>query len=297
MSDQEIGEEFTEEEQAALDAMEADTAPVTKEEQSEAKPEEAPQEETKEDEPAEGEEKPVFKSTREDKPPEGFVPHQAMHAERVKRQEAEGRIADLEARLAKLETPPEQEPQYVDPLEDPEGFRKWAEHNKGQQDQRWQDQQKAQEAQQKQQAEFAELQRFEDEFKGDNPDYEDAVMHLMRSRQTELAAQGYDANAIAGQISHEARGVFDAAKAAGLNPAEIIYMRAKKAGYRTPEPEKPSQPAEKMQALETAQKNTQGLGATGGPAQGKLTVEQIANMSEEELANLPEDQFRQAMGG
>lgn len=292
MEEQQLGESLTAEEQAALSEMEADE--VVLEEPKEATTE-APAEEGKTEETPEAKE-PEFKSVREDKPPEGFVPHQAMHAERLKRQEAEAKYAALEARLAKLETPEEAPPQWVDPLEDPEAHRKWSEWNLQQTNKKIEDFQQQQAAQQKQLQETREVAEYEAQFKATTPDYSEAVQFLVDTRANELRGYGYDDATIRNQISVEARGLFEASKAAGLNPAQLVYLRAQEAGWKKPQP-KPAEPAQRMAALSEAQKNTQGLGSTGAPAQGQLTVEQLADMSEAELAKLSEDQIRAVMGG
>ena len=127
-------EELTSEEAAALEAMKNDTGEGIEQEQKAQEAEQKEQEssdaeEVREQDPQDGRQEEVkaeFKTSRE-KPPEGYVPHQAMHAERLKRQELEKKIEALEAKL----TPQEQPPQYVDPLEDPEGFRNYDEYRQG----------------------------------------------------------------------------------------------------------------------------------------------------------------------
>ena len=125
-----------------MSAMEADTAPVTAEEQQQAAEEKAAESEVEQKEEA-----PEFKSSRneeidwasltdhqkaevtryirEGKPPEGFVPHGAMHQERVKRQEMERKLAELEAQIKPAE---EAVPEWKDPIEDPAGHRAWTEY-------------------------------------------------------------------------------------------------------------------------------------------------------------------------
>jgi hypothetical protein len=104
---------------------------------------------------------------------------------------------------------------------------------------------------------------------------------------------GYGDQEIVAQIQQDANGIFNAAQASGMNPAELLYLRAKSAGYQPQQTE-----AKKMEAQATAQKQTQGLGSGGGAAQsGKYTAAQLAEMSEDELAKVPDDQLAAAFGG
>lgn len=97
-----------------------------------SEPEETQVEEPKGDVVAETEETPGVDASTPEKEPEPAstdveppstdnkeVPVAALVDERVKRQAAESKIADLEAKLAAQAEPPKQ----VDPLEDPEGFK------------------------------------------------------------------------------------------------------------------------------------------------------------------------------
>lgn len=289
-------QEFTAEEQAAMDAMKADTTPEP-EVADEPQPEDQPQADPGDEQPKE----PEFKSSREkpaEKPPEGFVPHQAMHAERMKRQELEKRLAELEAKLPKPEA--EQPPQWVDPLVDPEGFRKYDEWRAKQADEKIAQidrtlKERAETAQRVRRA--AEL---EAEFASETPDYPQATAFLHKARVSELASMGYAPDQIDAQLRQDALGLFSAAQQIGMNPAELLYIRAQRAGYTPPPKEKPPEmpsEAERVVALDKAQKQTQGLGSASGPQMGQLTARDLAAMSEAELAKVPADVKRRAMGG
>lgn len=291
-------EELTAEESAALEAMQADIAPVDppKAEESAA---DASQERSAEDvsKPAEGE--PEFKSARtEEKPPEGYVPHGALHAEREKRKEADKRAEEFERRLAALEKPAEEEPQYVDPLVDPEGFRKYDEWRQKMIDQKF-DQINQQSTQQSQQTQrLQQAAQAEQQFMEKTPDYMPTVKAMADARAKELYGMGMTGPEIQAQMAKDANAIFDAANAIGMNPAELAYMRAKGMGVKTVDPA-PAQPtdAEKVVALAEAQKQTQGLGKSGGEQGGQLTAAQLADMSEEDLKNVSEADIRRAMGG
>lgn len=292
-------EQLTPEEAQALEAMEQDTAPVTEDEQAKAETPEPDQTEPNPVEPEGGDPKdPEFKSARaSEKPPEGFVPHQAMHAERVKRQELERRLADLEKQR---EADPE--PQYVDPLEDPEGHRRWAEHQSNMTRQQIEAVNNQIAEQNRQQALAQEITRSEAEFSAKTPDYRDAIRHLEQATLQGYQNAGYDQQEAIAAVQRDAMGLIQAAKQIGMNPAELAYIRAQSAGYRKTDvkPEQPTgQPsdADKMAALSKAQQATEGLNSSGAPQSGQLTVKALADMSEDELAELSEADFKKVMGG
>lgn len=296
---------LTTEERDAMTAMEADTASVADEEQ-------AASAETPAEDPA-----PEFKSTRaapewdklsdeqregvarflDGKPPPGLVPHQSMHAERMKRQELERRLAEIEA----AKTPAEAPPEWKDPIEDPEGHRKWEEYglNKARED--------AIAEFRKQQTQDAERQervmradQAETEFTRTQPDYPQATDYLARARASQLYQMGYGENEIMAQLRTEANLVYDSAVAAGVNPAALIYIKAQQFGYKPTQAAPAQQPtdAQRIAHFADTQQRTRGAGNAGGSAQqGELTMAQLADMSESELMKLPADVRRKAMGG
>lgn len=308
-------EQLTSEEAQALKEMESDTGEETTEQTTEADGQKADEgtdpaaaaesEEQAEPDSEGGEEdpQPEFKSNR-DKPPEGYVPHGALHAEREKRKALEQQIADLQEWKKSQEKPAEEAPQYVDPIEDPEGFRKWAEYNQGQTREQIEAEQKQRQEEQAARQRVERAQQLEQQFAEKTPDYQDAVQWLSQQRVSELRGMGYGDEEVAQQIRKDANGIFDAAEAAGMNPAEILYYRAKSAGFEAKpsqeqqQQERRQQEEQKMQAQATAQQQTQGLGSGGGASQGNgYTAEQLASMSETDFAKLSEEDIRQAMGG
>lgn len=294
-----MSEELTAEESAALEAMKTDTGEGIEQEQAEQEQSAKEAEDAPEvREQGEGRQEEVeFKSARE-KPPEGMVPHQAMHAERVRRQEAERALQELRERLDRLEKPAEEAPKWVDPLEDPEGFRKydeWRVNNlEAQLKQQQEAQQKAQQAQQRQ----MDAARQENEFRANTPDYDQALQHLYTETMQGMMQQGYSQQEAQAQISQQVNAIYDAATAAGFNFGEMLYLRAQKAGYKN-QPQQSE--AEKITRLAEAQQKTQGLGsAGGGKQQGALTADQLASMSDAEFDKAMRErpaEVRRAMGG
>lgn len=297
-------EELTAEEQAALEAMQSEGKPTEDPESTPSEPEpdtrsdpveevEAAVSDLEAKAPEQDEPEPI--EPKKQAPPEGYVPHGAMHAERTKRQELERKLAELEARLPKPEE--EKPPQYVDPLEDPEGFRRYDEHQrKMAQDRLDQMEQSRQQAiQQRERVE--EAARLEQEFAQKTTDYPDAVQHLHSARVQQLREAGFSDQEINQQVRQDAESVFDAAKQIGMNPAQLLYLRAQEYGYRKAAPGVPDE-GQKIEALASAQRNTQGLGNVGGGEQkGQLTIAQLAEMSEAELAKVPEEDIARLMGG
>jgi hypothetical protein len=285
--------------------METDTplevADEPKGENEEPQAEAAPQEDAAE--PVEGEQaqNPVFKSQRE-KPPEGFVPHQAMHAERIKAREASAKVEALEARLAELESkanPEQPAPEYVDPLVDPEGYRAWAEHQNTATNEKLEALQQAQQQQAQQRALVARVRQYDEQYAAQNPDYADASQFLMQARTEELAQAGYSQQQIQAQLRNDVITMLQSGEAMGMNPAELAFMRAQSLGWSKKTPQPAQQEAQQqIQATAAAQEATRGVGSvTGGEQSGRLTATQLAEMSEAEFMKLSEDEIARAMGG
>lgn len=290
-------EELTPEEAEMLDVMARDDVPEPQEEVKEQAEETTTEAETPEDFAkeldAEGGDgpKPEFKSSRnEEKPPEGFVPHQAMHAERMRRQELERKLEAIEAKLA---APPEQPPQYVDPLEDPEGHRRYVDYHNQQNQRSVEALQRQIQVQQAQQHIAQSVAQAEQQFMAQKADYNDAIRFLQETRTRELTSQGYDPVAARQQMSRDAMGIYQAAQQMGMNPAEMAYMRAQSLGYT---PKQAQNEAKKVEALAKAQEQTSGISGSGAPQKGKLTLQALAEMSEKELAEIPEQEIRKVMG-
>ena len=106
---------------------------------------------------------------------------------------------------------------------------------------------------------------------------------------------GYSQQEAMQQMQQDAQAIFQASKQIGMNPAELAYQRAMSLGFKKTDV-KPDE-AQKVQALAKAQEATEGLNSTGEAQGGKLTVKALAEMSEQELAELPEAEFKNVMGG
>ena len=281
---------LTPEETQHLEAMQVETDPEPSAEPVTAEPVSA------EPQAPEGA-TPEFKSARAlEKPPEGFVPHQAMHAERMKRQELERRLEQLESQ----QTPADEPPKYVDPLEDPEGYRKYDEYHRNKVMETVQRQQQTVQQQQVMQQRASTAAAAEAEFVKTTPDYHQAAQFIHQARINQLQSMGYGPGEIQRQMMIDANNLFDAGQQSGINPARLLYMQAQEAGYvnSTGQTQAPTTAAAQLEATANAQAQTRGMGTGGGAGQtGKLTVAQMAEMSEAEIAKLSPEQVEAAFTG
>lgn len=252
-------------------------------------PEVAPEIKTPETKPA-AEIKPEVKPEAEIKKP-GFVPHAALHEERIRRQAVEKELADL--RAGKTPTEPEK-PAEIDPETDPIAALK--------QIREYQTQQRAEGERQQQLRAFDDRVRaHEGDFAAATPDYGDAITHLREARAAQIrnsaAAMGQPiTEAQLGQIlMDEARTTSNQALQNGRNPGEVFYTLAKHFGYTgkaapmaevKPEliaaevvPVLPTKEAsEKIARLTKGQQAANKIGGGEPPAPTEVTLESLANL-------------------
>lgn len=225
-------EGFTEEEQQALDAMQADDGLEVEDVVAE-EPEIEEAQESEDVEPVvleePKEEPPVEAKADDTRPPEGYVPHGALHAEREKRKALEDRLAKLE----EAGKPKEEVPQPADPVLDPEGFRRWQEHQLAQPTQAIERFQQQQQEQARHQQMMQDVTTHEAKFRESNPDYDEAAQFMLQARVSELRGAGYGEPEIQKQVQQDITQLYTAATAAGLNPAQLAYLRAGEMGYKS----------------------------------------------------------------
>lgn len=288
-------EKLTADETAAMEAMRVAPAPEPEEfevvEAEEAKPEPV-----KVAEPAKEPAKPEPEPAKE---PEAerqrLVPHQALHEERERRKELERRLAELEARVPK--PAPQPEPEAPDPLTDPAAFNAWQKAELRKRDERIEALYRQDQERMVASARYNEAARYEAEFVAKTPDYMAAATYLRDQRIGELRALGYDEAVIPQIIGQDANAIFDNAKRAGRNPAEMLYESARLRGYRAAVAEAKPDEGQKLAALAKAQAATESLSnAPGGDAPGGYTLKQLAAMDEAALAKVPADVKRKLLG-
>lgn len=155
-----------------------------------------------------------------------FVPHAALHEERLKRQAVEKELADLRAGR----TPEPEKTAEIDPETDPIAALK--EVRAYQQQQREQG-----ERQQQEQAFVSRVQSHEADFAAATPDYAAAITHLREHRANEIIGIAKALNKpltqemLGAQLRHEALATANDALQAGMNPGEFYYKLAQARGY------------------------------------------------------------------
>lgn len=273
--------------------------PVPQEEIAAAEAVEAPQEPKAEPE-GEGVVTEEKEPAKAGKPPEGFVPHQALHAEREQRKAIQAKLAQVEqanqARYAQMEQRlhqiqqaalQSQQPKPPEFEADPLNNLKFGVDRTQQeiaQLREWQEQQNAQAQENYQRQQYvSQLQHTvasaETEFAQENPDYMEAVAHYKSVRAKQLSALGYGPQDVMGLVQNEAYQVAEAALRNGRNPAEAAFEIAKAAGWVKKQPEV----NQKMETLQKGVKAASSLGS-GGSATGNLTLEALADMPDDEFA-------------
>jgi hypothetical protein len=255
-----------------------------------------------------------------------FVPHGAFHQERERRKATEAelmsareRMARADERLAVLndilsasESPAQEKKAEEAPPPDPEtdifGYVKW----QAQKIQELEESRK-QETTQREQARLAsEVQNYYRNdamnFMKEVPDFADAYNHVAQSFATELRARGLNDQQIQQQLMSEEAQIAYQCKVRGTSPSRVIYEMAKARGYQgkgaapITQQAAPSEAAQKkiatMQQAQKASVSLSGAGSSGGEG---LTIEALANMSDDEFASvsarLGKHKMRQLLGG
>lgn len=208
-------------------------------------------------------------------------------AERVEREAAE-RFAQLEAKLAAIANPPKPVPSFDEnPAEylrhqTEELARKQREFDEMQSRLRQQTEEQTR-AQAFVQQVTTQMQTYEDTFRQQHPDYDDAVAYLQQVADQNLLVAGVDDPATRKRIAWEQSLQLTAnAMHKGQNPAEVAYKFAKNYGYR------PKADASKV--VETAARGTSKTQSLGnGKAEVPFNLQQLANMDDDEFNNMIAD--------
>lgn len=293
MSDTDL-EALTPEETEAMEAMKADTGEDTAAEPTSEPTGEQPQEAA--EAPAEPEGEPEKAAEDDSKPPAGFVPHGAMHAERMRAQAAETALNEMRAEIEALKAAqPAPEPEPVpDQFADPEGYNQWVQKQAQaplEQVQKIQDQlREQQELQQLNGVVIADEQAFVQE----KPDYKDAIDFALQARAKQLAIFAPDGTPEAQLLQAAQQERVDVVKqaiAAGRRPAEVLYRISEGFGYQAKQPAPAPGPgpteAEKVAALASAQAETQSLTtAPGASSAAEITLDYLAGLSDEAYAKI-----------
>lgn len=282
-------------------ALAQELEPIQEEEKAEEVTQEA-SEKPAEDEKPEGEAEAKAEGEKEpEKPKKDFVPHQAFHEERERRKQLQAELVRvqqaqeqqrqiLEQRFAQMQQAWQQQMAPKPPAyeEDPLGNVKHTldatqaelaalrEHQAAEYRRQQDEYQRAQYANRVASA----VNQAEAEYISENPDYLEAVNHLKGLRAKQLEAFGWDQAAIVNYVQNEAFQIAEAALQRGQNPAEVAFKMAVASGWAKKEA-KPA-PEQKIETLQKGVKASHSLGAGGTPT-GKLTVDAVANMSDDEF--------------
>lgn len=219
-----------------------------------------------------------------------FVPHAAMHEERMKRQAAEKRIAELEAKLGPQQPEPAKVP--IDPDTDPIAALKELRE--------WQANQVKQSEEQRQLSEFDNrIQTHERDYSVSDPEYKDKIDYLWewRSNQVKASAAAVGHTVTDAQIkemlTQEIRKTAWDAFNNGKNPGEVFAALAAVNGYKPKaaavpelpkEPEAPAKPTAEAESvierISRGQRASRPTANAGGnpPATGELSMADLANL-------------------
>ena len=124
-------------------------------------------------------------------------------------------------------------------------------------------------------------------FRKTAPDYDAAAEHWKAEKVAELEETGLPRERAVNTMLGELKWMAAEALAAGKNPAEVLYGKAKRLGYKAAaQVEDKSKVDQQFDAVERAARASRSLGATSGSAPTKLSVKDIAEMSDDEYAHL-----------
>jgi hypothetical protein len=250
----------------------------------------------------EAEAKPEAEEEKKKDPSEKNVPHGAFHEERERRKQAERELTQLRQQQAVLadryqqlygalnqQQQPQIPPKDVDPLANMDARLEQAERAARQLYESQQQEYRRQQAEHNERAFRAHVGGMEQEFAKSTPDYIEALQFVAGRRRTELEAAGYPAQQVAAMVDRDAMMLAWDAVQQGRNPAEVIYNMAVSTGYT-----KKQQAEQKVEALQKGTQAAKSLGNGAAPA-GLPTMEQIANMDEDEFARFKADLSKKGM--
>ena len=219
-----------------------------------------------------------------------LVPHGAFHEERERRKELQKKVSEQEEAYRKLEErqnkilealakPAQQEPEYVDPLQqlqdDVRGVKDTIQKTQKQIDEdhkRIQDQTQL-------------VSRYKgsiDAYVKDAPDFMEARSYLIADKIKELQALDYTPAEIEAEILTIEKGIVERSYKQEKNPAEVIHKLAKEKGY------KPKEQDKKIEDIDKGLKASKTLGG-GGKVAG--SEENLSSLSAEDLRDMSDDEF------
>lgn len=292
--------EMTPDETKAFEAMQADkpveiaaTSEATPEAPAEAKPETPPEKKSE---------------------PERTYPEAAYRREQAQRREAEKKARELELMQAKLQARfevleklarGEQEPKVPEFTQDPATHLKHGIDTAAQKLAEIERRQKEEDARREQEAGEREfLRSYHAEvgaYAKQAPDFMEAYNFVHQHRDKVLELMGIADPAEREHIrQQEERFLVNAARRAGHSAPEKLYEYAKQIGYKRAEdakrnPETGQFVSQKLETIAKGQEAAKTL-ASGDPPKGKLSLEDLASMPEEEFAAIDQKTWRKLWG-
>lgn len=218
------------------------------------------------------------------------VPLNTLLEERRQRQAAEQRFKTLEERQNKILEHLEEsrKPEPPKPEDDPFGaiahdmgtLRKELQSiREGQEKTREQTEAQVQ-AQQTQQY----VASLEQQFRQQEPEYDNAVKFLMDSRMEEYRTMGYDDQTAQQVFNQEAQQVVSNALNQGRNPAEVAFQLARTRGYKAPKEQQKTTPKRGLKEIAQDAEESKSLSGTSGKSgKDEVSAEDLAEMSEQEF--------------
>lgn len=240
------------------------------------------------------------KEQEEKKPPDGYVPHGALHAERMTRRRLERDLAEERMKwetankrleeIAKKFSPPEKP---IDPNEDPVGGiiheTKQTREEVAQLRKEREEEKKIGEQERRQRAFVDRFDRDARGFASKTPDFTAAQTHLFQDYISEAIEAGATQEEASQEAWRQWHAVVNRAFELEESPAERLYKLAKRRGYK-------GQTEDKIETISNGSKATSPLSASG-KAPSRLTAETIADMKQEDFDKLSEADFRRVFGG
>lgn len=238
----------------------------------------------------------------------GMVPHQALHEERQRRKEMQEQIAAMrqnqeamERRFAQVlqavSAPAAPQPNVE---EDPVAYFQHETSNIKQTVEQLQQNAAAMQQMQQQQVAFQQFQQAyrsaTRDFQNTTPDFMDAYRHLSDSRHQELVAMGYDSDTAWRIAQQNELELAQKCFVDGVNPGERLYGLAKMRGY-VPKSPAAAQADARIQAVQQGQDSTIADSTSGAaPSAVKLTLAQVAAMSDADFDKLDWNEVAKAHG-
>lgn len=152
--------------------------------------------------------------------------------------------------------------------------------------QQWQEHQQQQQVAQQQQQFVNRVNHSVNEFKQTHADFDEASNYLKEQLANDLALQGVEN--VNAAVDQQIVALVHSAMNVGLSPAQLAYQMAMSRGYKQKQAA-PAAPAGQDNAGKIAQINkgqaaAKSLSSTGGKGKAELTLEAMAEMSDEELS-------------